>query len=149
MHSSYSSQHVSSTSPPSKRLKDDPFADFCNKKGAPSASNSDRNTSIKELDRRIRIYENMDIDDDYDNNPFAFWHKYRTVLPLLAKIAKSVLVLPASSVTSERHFSIAGQILTELRNSLDPNCLEALVMLKEAYLNQMWRNNQQSDKQSE
>ena len=32
LHSSHSSQHVSSTSPPSKRLKDDPFADFHNKK---------------------------------------------------------------------------------------------------------------------
>ena len=149
LHSSHSSQHVSSTSPPSKRLKDDPFADFRNKTGAPNASNSDRSASVKELDRQIRIYENMDIDDDYDNNPFTFWYKYKTDLPLLAKIAKSVLVIPASSAAGERHFSIIGQIVTELRSSLDPDCLEALVVLKEAYLNQMWPNNPQSDEQSE
>ncbi|CAF1071658.1 unnamed protein product [Adineta ricciae] len=84
------------------------------------------------------MYDTMEIDSDNDNNPFTFWHKQKDNLSLLAKIAKSVLVIPASSAESERHFSIAGQIVTELRSSLDPEYVEALVVLKEAYINKMW-----------
>ncbi|CAF4974341.1 unnamed protein product, partial [Rotaria sp. Silwood1] len=80
----------------------------------------------------------MEIDNNYDNNPFTFWRNHKDDLSFLAQIAKSVLVIPASSAESERHFSIAGQIVTELRSLLDPNYVEALVVLKEAYINKMW-----------
>ncbi|CAF4617930.1 unnamed protein product, partial [Rotaria sp. Silwood2] len=39
---------------------------------------------------------------------------------------------------SERHFSIAGREVTEHRSNLDSDCVEALVVLKEAYLNNLW-----------
>jgi len=91
-----------------------------------------------ELDRQIQMYDNMEVDHDYDNNPFTFWYNHKNDLSLLAKISKSVLVIPASSAESERHFSIAGQIVTEYRSCLDPDYVEALVVLKEAYINKMW-----------
>ncbi|CAF4973187.1 unnamed protein product [Rotaria sp. Silwood1] len=127
-HSSQS-QHVSSTSPStsSKHIKNDPFADFRTKKSTQKSSIHDTNTFAKELDQQIQIYENMEVDDGYDNNPFTFWYSHKDDLSLLAKIAKSVLVIPASSAESERHFSMAGQIVTELRSSLDPEYVEALV----------------------
>lgn len=80
----------------------------------------------------------MAVDSDYDNNPFTFSHRNTEDLSLLAKISRSVLVIPASSAESERHCSGAGQIVTELRISLHSDCVEALVMLREAYLNKMW-----------
>ena len=82
---------------------------FIIKKGTPNPINSDRSASVKELDRPIRIYKNMDIDDYYDNNPFTFWYKHKTDLLLLAKIAKSVLVIPDSSAESERHFPLQAK----------------------------------------
>jgi len=94
------------------------------------------------------MYESMEIDDDYDNNPFTFWYKHKDDLSLLAKISKSLLVIPVSSAESERHFSIAGQIVTKLRSSLDLDCVEALVVLKEAYINKMWPIVTQSKEQS-
>ncbi|CAF1045993.1 unnamed protein product [Didymodactylos carnosus] len=55
-----------------------------------------------------------------------------------AKIAKSIYVIQTSSAESERHFSTSGQIVTEQRSQLDPECAESLVVLKEAYLNNNW-----------
>ncbi|CAF4039817.1 unnamed protein product, partial [Rotaria magnacalcarata] len=147
---SYSSQsqHLSSTSPSAKRFKNDPFADFRNRKSTPKSSINDTNALTKELDRQIQLYDSMEIDDGYDNNPFTFWYSHKGDLSLLAKIAKSVLVIPASSAESERHFSMAGQIVTEHRSSLDPECVEALVVLKEAYINKMWPTIPLSNEQS-
>jgi hypothetical protein len=131
-------------------MKYDPFADFRNRKTTqdPSIRNRNQKTFTIELDRQIQMYESMEIDDDYDNNPFTFWYKHKDDLSLFAKTSKSLLVIPALSAESERHFSIAGQMVTELRTSLNPDCVEALVVLKEAYINNMWPNVTQSNEQS-
>ncbi|CAF3802130.1 unnamed protein product [Rotaria sp. Silwood1] len=133
-----SSQDSFHNSPSSKRMKNDPFADFRNKRTTQNTSICGQSALEKELDRQIQIYDSMEIDNNYDNNPFTFWRNHKDDLSFLAQIAKSVLVIPASSAESERHFSIAGQIVTELRSLLDPNYVEALVVLKEAYINKMW-----------
>ena len=49
-----------------------------------------------------------------------------------------MFVIQASSAESERHFSMAGQTVTEERSQMDPECVEAVVALKEALLNNMW-----------
>lgn len=133
----YSPEYVTDDSPPSKRIKDDPFSGFRQKRLIHRSSEDNENLTV-ELNRQVQIYEGMAVDPDYDNNPFTFWRRHKDDLSLLAKISRSVLVIPASSAESERHFSIAGRIVTELRSSLDPDCVEALVVLKEAYLNKIW-----------
>ncbi|CAF3637487.1 unnamed protein product [Rotaria socialis] len=72
------------------------------------------------------------------SNPLIFWRDQQKVLPILSKTAKSVFVIQAPSAESERHFSIAGQVVTEQRSQLEPECLESPVVLKEAYLNKTW-----------
>ncbi|CAF1218373.1 unnamed protein product [Didymodactylos carnosus] len=63
-------QHSFDNSPPSKRMKkDDPFSDFLNAKTTKHPSNGNRNALTIELDRQIQMYDSMEIDDDYDNNP--------------------------------------------------------------------------------
>ncbi|CAF0809069.1 unnamed protein product [Didymodactylos carnosus] len=52
----------------------------------------------------------------------VFWREQQQILPILAKIAKSIYVIQASSAESERHFSTSGQIVTEQRSQLDPEC---------------------------
>ena len=143
-----STQVTLDQSPPSKRMKNDPFADFRNRTTTKNPPTSSKKALAVELDRQIQTYDSMQINDDYDNNPFTFWYQHKADLSLLAKIAKSVLIIPASSAESERHFSIAGQIVTELRSCLHPDCVEALVVLKEAYINKMWPVSIRSKEQS-
>ena len=124
---------------PPKRRKEDPFASLRGKKAyIISHCRSTKRDSAEELDRQIKLYEAMSVSDAYDDNPLPFWCEQKDSLNIMAQITKSVFVIPASSAESERHFSIAGQIVTEQRCSLDSDCVEAMVVLKKAFLNNMW-----------
>ena len=101
---SSTSQLHSGYSPPPKRLRDDPFADFRNQATSKDPLISGKKALTIELDRQIQMYENMDNEHDYDKNPYSFWFKHKHDLSLLAKISLSVLVIPASSAESERHY---------------------------------------------
>ena len=124
----------------SKRLKQDPFADF-RQKTASSSSNvfSTKRVWTIELDRQIQIYENFQIDSNYGNNPLSFWKGQKDTINMLANIAKSLFVIYLHhrlkvNVTSP----MAGQIVTEQRSLLGPDAIEALFVVKEAYINNMW-----------
>ncbi|KAM0902703.1 hypothetical protein ACQ4PT_019155 [Festuca glaucescens] len=47
--------------------------------------------------------------------------------PVIAKIARKFLTVPATSVSSESTFSIGGRVLDDYRSSLRPKMVEALV----------------------
>nr|XP_051211195.1 zinc finger BED domain-containing protein RICESLEEPER 1-like [Lolium perenne] len=50
-------------------------------------------------------------------------HRY----PVIAKIARKFLTVPATSVSSESRFSTGGRVLDDYRSSLRPKMVEALV----------------------
>ena len=75
--------------------------------------------------------------DEYSNSALDFWKLNLTVYQKLAEYSKSVFVVQASSGESERHFSIAGNVVTSKRSSLSATSVEQLVVLKEAYTNKL------------
>ncbi|CAF0975268.1 unnamed protein product [Rotaria sordida] len=80
----------------------------------------------------------LDSNYEYNNNLLLFWKEQHNHLPLLARTARSIFAVQASSSESERYFSMSGRIVIEQRSILDSDCVEALVELKEAYLNNLW-----------
>jgi hypothetical protein len=50
-------------------------------------------------------------------------------------MARDFLAIQASSVKCERAFSSSGQTITDRRNSLYPQTVDALQILKSAYAN--------------
>ena len=64
-----------------------------------------------------------------------FWRTNEQRLPLLAVIAKRILVIQGSSSESERHFSTGGVIVSEKRNRASASTVESLVVLRECYIN--------------
>ena len=64
-------------------------------------------------------------------NVLDWWKSHEKTLPLLSKVARSVLSIPCSSAKSERTFSCAGNFMNPKRNKLGLNKLENLVILKE------------------
>lgn len=55
----------------------------------------------------------------------SWWKQHETTLPLLARLARMVLSVPASSSSSERAFSAAGRVIEERRTGLAPETFSA------------------------
>ena len=52
-------------------------------------------------------------------------------MPILSKVAKKVLTIPASSAKSEKVFSTGGNFVTKKRNRIAPKKVEELIIIKE------------------
>ena len=61
----------------------------------------------------------------------AWWKAHEEHLPVLAKIARKILAIPASSAKSERVFSTGGLVVTAKRGRLSPSKVEDLILLKQ------------------
>ena len=77
----------------------------------------------KELD----FYTQLGAPDEVD--PLQWWSSHAKELPLLSLLARKVLTSNASSVASERLFSLAGTIVSKKRNNLKPHRVDMLAFL--------------------
>lgn len=64
-----------------------------------------------------------------DSNPLAWWKANCGRFPRMAKVARHMLAIPATSASSERLFSTAGLTVTKLRSSLKPENVRAILYL--------------------
>ena len=66
---------------------------------------------------------------DAEGNPLEWWRSHESTYPLMARISKKYLCVPATSTSSERVFSKGGLIVTPHRASLKPETAEMLIFL--------------------
>lgn len=66
---------------------------------------------------------------DSETNPLEWWKQHEMNFPLVARLAKKYLCIPATSSSSERAFSASGNIITCKRSCLKPNTVDQLVFL--------------------
>jgi hypothetical protein len=87
--------------------------------------------SLKDtIEQELRSYlREPIIDPDGNVNAFDWWATHSARYPLIAKVARKVLAIPATSVPSEQLFSKAGQIVTDRRSRLSPEHTEQLTFL--------------------
>ena len=127
---------ISQTTPEEKgrservvRVRTNPFLDDSDssdgESGAddPPASQSASVRAKKELDAYLLAPggEGRDI--------LSYWRGKQAELPLLAKVARNILAIPASNTSSERSFSVAGRVIEERRTRLAPSSVDALLFL--------------------
>ena len=81
-----------------------------------------------EAKKEIQKYMFLDATTD---NPLKWWLENEKHFPLLARIARKYLCILATSVPSERAFSVAGYVVNEKRACLLPENVNMLVFLAE------------------
>ena len=86
--------------------------------------------SLSPIEREFHRYESFSLADKHINI-LHWWRDHEKVLPLLAKVAKKVLTIPASSSKSQRIFSTGGNFVSKKRNRLAPKKVEELLLIKE------------------
>ena len=62
-------------------------------------------------------------------SPLSWWKERQNSYPILAQLARKYLAIPASSVPSERIFSLAGNLVTKKRVQLSPENINLLIFL--------------------
>ncbi|GET00132.1 zinc finger BED domain-containing protein 1-like [Rhizophagus clarus] len=67
---------------------------------------------------------------DFDLDPFIWWYDHKERFPVLSKLARIYLLIPATSTSSKRLFSDAGNLLTAKRTCLNPELFNRLMFLK-------------------
>ena len=71
----------------------------------------------------------LSVETEMECEILTWWKSHSAELPLLAKVARQILSACATSVTSERIFSISGHIVSKKRTSLLPEMVNMLVCL--------------------
>jgi hypothetical protein len=113
--------------PSSKKLK----YDHCFVLESDSDSENEHNSEplADSLSLEFNLYCAVPTNPDISVNPLNFWSLNEHSYPLLSKLAKQYLSIPASSVTVERLFSSAGDLISKKRNAIDPNNANVLLCL--------------------
>ena len=63
-------------------------------------------------------------------DPIEWWRTYESRFPNLSRMARDYLAIPATSVPSERCFSIAGSVLTKRRSVMTEGMANAIMCCK-------------------
>ena len=66
----------------------------------------------------------------FNQYPFNWWLNKKNKYPILAKMARTFLAIPATSTSSERLFSDAGNLLTSKRSKIDSELFKRMMFLK-------------------
>jgi hypothetical protein len=72
--------------------------------------------------------------EDDDFNILQWWEDHKQQYPVLSILARDVISVPVSSVSSESAFSLAGRILEDRRTSLTPDMVRTLMTIKDSEL---------------
>ena len=72
-----------------------------------------------------------------DSNPLDWWKANCQHFPRMAKVARHMLAIPATSTSSERLFSTAGLTITKLHSCLKPENVQAILYLNSHFHDQL------------
>uniref|UniRef100_A0A1A8HG22 HAT C-terminal dimerisation domain-containing protein n=1 Tax=Nothobranchius korthausae TaxID=1143690 RepID=A0A1A8HG22_9TELE len=69
----------------------------------------------EEMDKYLKA-SSLPLSED----PLNWWRVHEVTFPLLARLSKRYLCIPGTSVSAERVFSTAGDVVTAKRSTLKP-----------------------------
>ena len=81
----------------------------------------------------LSAYLDSDTVNQYDDdfNILHWWHEHRLSYLVLLIIARDVMIVPISTISSESAFSMTSRIIEERRRHLGPEVVEMLALIKD------------------
>ena len=128
-HDTATSPSEETKEPPSKRQKKDTLLSMFSEILESSTATTPMSSSAIEVDR----YLSEPVINYKDGDPFTWWSQHKARFPLLSRLARRYLSATATSVPSERLFSLAGNVYEEHRNRILPEHAETLLFIKGNY----------------
>ncbi|CAF3383242.1 unnamed protein product, partial [Rotaria sp. Silwood2] len=124
-------ESIAASSEPLKKKHKTIEEQFIDPEDADNDTFSSDSTSTRNQVDELNIYLKMSIDDKFKApNPLPFWHHYQNKLPCLAKLARRLYSIPATSADVERQFSAVGVLVNERRASLNPDTVEDVLFVR-------------------
>lgn len=116
------------------------FQDWQNTSVANEPETHNKEISTPRFMRRMFSNQNVNNRTEVDNylnenvsptiDVYDWWNKNKHSYPILSRIARKYLSIPATSVPSERLFSDAGNQITSKRNRLSSKVVSQLLFVK-------------------
>ncbi|XP_072148536.1 zinc finger BED domain-containing protein RICESLEEPER 2-like [Setaria viridis] len=97
--------------------------------GSPVLSSTPPISPASELSSYLESDTITCYDDDF--NILSWWHEHKLSYPILSILAKDVMSVPVSTVSSESCCSLTGRVIEERRRRLLPETVEMLTCLKD------------------
>jgi hypothetical protein len=85
---------------------------------------------IQELEPETELSRYLEQAPDEEAEPLSWWKAHIDEYPTLSKMARDYLTIQATSVASEKAFSIAGNAITKKRSRLLPETVRASLCVK-------------------
>ena len=81
----------------------------------------------------LSAYLDSDIVNQFDDdfNILHWWHEHRLSYLVLLILARDVMIVPVSTISSESAFSMTSRIIEERRRHLGPEVVEMLALIKD------------------
>ncbi|BAF22021.1 Os07g0582100 [Oryza sativa Japonica Group] len=93
------------------------------------AASSTANLNSSELSAYLDSDTVNQYDDDF--NILSWWQQHKLTYPVLSILAKDVMTVPISTISSESTFSLTGRIIEDRRRRLNPRLVEILAVIKD------------------
>ncbi|RXW11685.1 hypothetical protein EST38_g14171 [Candolleomyces aberdarensis] len=87
-------------------------------------------TPKQQLEDELRRYFSFEGGQGDLYNPLGWWKLHATSFPVLSRMARDILAIPATSVSVERTFSKSRRICTDLRSSLQAETIRKALLTK-------------------
>ncbi|OWM83068.1 hypothetical protein CDL15_Pgr011750 [Punica granatum] len=86
--------------------------------------------NVQEIGSKSELEQYLDSPTESESDSFdvlRWWNDKKSIYKILSFMAKDILAIPVSTVTSESAFSTSGRVLDQFRRSLIPKFVEALI----------------------
>ncbi|KAK3212173.1 hypothetical protein Dsin_016879 [Dipteronia sinensis] len=101
-------------------------------KSTSSSSSTTRSAASSGAELNRFLEAQFDADENTENFDLLLWWKtYSYRYPVLSHLARDILVIPVSTVSSEQAFSTSGRIIEPRRNCLTPKMVEVLICVRD------------------